>query len=303
MAKVLYTGISSKARKVKKLFVGIDGKARKVKKAYIGVDNKARLFFSSGVGTGLYYVYGRASIATPTCGRIDPPSLAVLTSHTLTDYPGHWTIGGYAGYPPGIFACDGVLGYVTTKNVVDRIDPESGSVLSTHSPGYNFTGNDRRAGICACSLGAIRIAPEYVSRKNFQYEILDPHTFAVKSKPALGDPKEYTNLMGSGIGDWFYTMDCWDDSDGDEYAMFRRHCASTGSVLRGLSYNQYNPDSERESVGWDTLPWTVTDDGNTIYTAWRHQAYIGKTRAFTNMVNGSTVACPGTGSIDLAYMS
>lgn len=126
----------------------------------------------------------------------------------------------------------------------------------------------------------------------------------VKSKPTLGSPREYTRLLGSGFGDWFYTMDCWDDSDGDEYAYFRRRCASTGSVIRGLSYNRYNPDSQTESVGWDTVPYTCTDDGTTIYTNRRGNSYWGKTTGFNNyiesVVNNNV---PGLGSSELAYMS
>lgn len=47
MAKGIYVGIDSKARKVKKAYVGVDNKARKVKKGYIGVAGIARPFFSS----------------------------------------------------------------------------------------------------------------------------------------------------------------------------------------------------------------------------------------------------------------
>ena len=49
MAKAVYFGVSSKARKVKKMYIGVDGVAHKIKKAYIGVNGVARLFFSSGL--------------------------------------------------------------------------------------------------------------------------------------------------------------------------------------------------------------------------------------------------------------
>ena len=35
MAKAVYVGVGSKARKMKKAYIGIGGKARKVKKMYI----------------------------------------------------------------------------------------------------------------------------------------------------------------------------------------------------------------------------------------------------------------------------
>ena len=47
MAKGIYIGVSSKARKVKRLYVGVGSKARKVKKMYIGVGGKARLCYSA----------------------------------------------------------------------------------------------------------------------------------------------------------------------------------------------------------------------------------------------------------------
>ena len=54
MAKNLYVGVGSKARKVKALYVGVGGKARKVKKVYVGVGGKARLVYTSYVAvTGI----------------------------------------------------------------------------------------------------------------------------------------------------------------------------------------------------------------------------------------------------------
>lgn len=43
MAKEIYVGIDSKARKARSLYVGVGGVARQVKKIYVGVDGKARL--------------------------------------------------------------------------------------------------------------------------------------------------------------------------------------------------------------------------------------------------------------------
>lgn len=47
MAKAVYVGVDSKARKMKKAYIGIGGTARKVKKMYIGVGGKARLCYSA----------------------------------------------------------------------------------------------------------------------------------------------------------------------------------------------------------------------------------------------------------------
>ena len=46
MAKAVYVGVDSKARKMKKAYIGIGGTARKVKKMYIGDSSgKARLCY------------------------------------------------------------------------------------------------------------------------------------------------------------------------------------------------------------------------------------------------------------------
>lgn len=48
MAKAVYVGVDSKARKMKKAYIGIGGTARKVKKMYIGDSSgKARLCYLS----------------------------------------------------------------------------------------------------------------------------------------------------------------------------------------------------------------------------------------------------------------
>lgn len=48
MAKAVYVGVDSKARKMKKAYIGIGGTARKVKKMYIGDSSgKARLCYSA----------------------------------------------------------------------------------------------------------------------------------------------------------------------------------------------------------------------------------------------------------------
>ena len=62
MAKVVYTGVSNKARKCKALYVGVNNKARKVKKGYVGVNNKARLFYSSDV----IYTWKRYNVKSTT---------------------------------------------------------------------------------------------------------------------------------------------------------------------------------------------------------------------------------------------
>ena len=45
MARKMYIGVDSKARKVKQMYVGVESKARRVKKAYIGIGGVARPFW------------------------------------------------------------------------------------------------------------------------------------------------------------------------------------------------------------------------------------------------------------------
>lgn len=52
MAKTIYTGVSSVARKVKQPYFGVAGVARKVKNGYKGVGGVARHFYQSGITLG-----------------------------------------------------------------------------------------------------------------------------------------------------------------------------------------------------------------------------------------------------------
>lgn len=57
MAKVIYSGVSNKARKIKSCYVGVTDKARKITKAYIGMNNVARLCYTSDIyPVGTYWL-------------------------------------------------------------------------------------------------------------------------------------------------------------------------------------------------------------------------------------------------------
>lgn len=75
MAKAVYVGVGSKARKMKKAYIGIGGTARKVKKMYIGVGGKARLCYSAEAdkfGTATPLSKYRIFLAGTTVWRICP---------------------------------------------------------------------------------------------------------------------------------------------------------------------------------------------------------------------------------------
>ena len=73
MAKAVYVGVGSKARKMKKAYIGIGGTARKVKKMYIGDSSgKARLCYSAEleyVGTATALSEARNSLSAASVGN------------------------------------------------------------------------------------------------------------------------------------------------------------------------------------------------------------------------------------------
>ena len=73
MAKAVYVGVGSKARKMKKAYIGIGGKARKVKKMYIGDSSgKARLCYSAELdryGMAAALSTARYGVRTATVGN------------------------------------------------------------------------------------------------------------------------------------------------------------------------------------------------------------------------------------------
>ena len=87
MAKAVYVGVGSKARKMKKAYIGIGGKARKVKKMYIGVGGKARLCYSAelekvGMATAL------STTRYDICLRVDiSPSPLLATASAVPWMP------------------------------------------------------------------------------------------------------------------------------------------------------------------------------------------------------------------------
>ena len=96
MAKAVYVGVGSKARKMKKAYIGIGGKARKVKKMYIGVGGKARLCYSAelekvGMATALSttrYDIGPRPSANTLCLRVDiSPSPLLATASAVPWMP------------------------------------------------------------------------------------------------------------------------------------------------------------------------------------------------------------------------
>lgn len=148
MAKAVYVGVGSKARKMKKAYIGIGGKARKVKKMYIGVGGKARLCYSAelekvGMATALsttrydmraatvgkYALFAGGYISKSSFGYSVSSSVDAyntsLTKSTPTELSckrcGHAaaSVGGYALFAGGASSYN-LLGFY--ENLVSAVD-------------------------------------------------------------------------------------------------------------------------------------------------------------------------------------
>ena len=150
MAKAVYVGVGSKARKMKKAYIGIGGKARKVKKMYIGVGGKARLCYSAELeryGMAAALSAARDSMRAATVGKcalfaggysrsvfgysvsssVDAYNTS-LTKSTPTELSckrcGHAaaSVGGYALFAGGASSYNILFGYDDIVSSVDAYD-------------------------------------------------------------------------------------------------------------------------------------------------------------------------------------
>ena len=152
MAKAVYVGVGSKARKMKKAYIGIGGKARKVKKMYIGDSSgKARLCYSAElekVGMAAALSTARYDMRAATIGKyalfaggyisrsffgygasssVDAYNTS-LTKSTPTELSckrcGHAaaSVGGYALFAGGASSCNMAGRYDDIVSSVDAYD-------------------------------------------------------------------------------------------------------------------------------------------------------------------------------------
>lgn len=110
MAKNIFTGVNSVARKVPKAYIGVNGVARKIKKAYIGDANgKARLFFAGLDIASIAITYtGNYTDKVVTMNGKTYRLLTLTSSGTLTlEEPvigDVWMVGGGASGQKGIYS-------------------------------------------------------------------------------------------------------------------------------------------------------------------------------------------------------
>ena len=81
MAKAVYVGVGSKARKMKKAYIGIGGKARKVKKMYIG-DSSGKVV-AQDVQSGTTAAYGTIVTLTMDTGAEAPAEEAPAVEENI----------------------------------------------------------------------------------------------------------------------------------------------------------------------------------------------------------------------------
>lgn len=175
MAKAVYVGVGSKARKMKKAYIGIGGKARKVKKMYIGVGGKARLCYSAelekvGMATALsttrydmraatvgkYALFAGGYISKSSFGYSVSSSVDAyntsLTKSTPTELSckrcGHAaaSVGGYALFAGGASSYN-LLGFY--ENLVSAVDAYDASLTKTSAAILSTA----RTGLAATTVG------------------------------------------------------------------------------------------------------------------------------------------------------
>lgn len=116
MAKKMYIGVNSIARKVKKQYLGVDSKARKVKKGYIGVGGKAQLFYTSEYGPPAYY---------GTAENLSTPRYNMACA----------SVGNYA-----LFASGERQGSTSANKKADNVEAYSKSLVKTIAPSLSSGG-------------------------------------------------------------------------------------------------------------------------------------------------------------------
>lgn len=240
MAKVLYTGISSKARKVKKLFIGIDGKARKVKKAYIGVGNKARLFFSSGYSTSISGLYAIDSYDHRRLAKLNESTYAIESSVSISSIDMSTSHITPAGGSSGLLWLATAYGNNSIiNNSANIVDSRTGLAIKSLKDCATDVTGWFSGGTTNMLYKANTPVTNY--RGTFTVNKLDPDTItSVGSFVPWADFSRTSNLNtvcgGNESRVWVYiSYSVRDDGQTDHYPKLWEHDIVTGSRTRELS--------------------------------------------------------------------
>ena len=248
MAKAVYVGVGSKARKMKKAYIGIGGTARKVKKMYIGVGGKARLCYSAelekvGMATALsttrydmraatvgkYALFAGGYISKSPFGYSVGSSVDAyntsLTKSTPTELSckrcGHAaaSVGGYALFAGGASSYN-LLGYY--DGLVGSVDAYNASLTRSAAHIFGDTAAIGGAAVGNYALFAggtwdMQINDDNVINSVLAYDPSLTFTIAPDLSVARADVKgasvgNYALFAGGKTGDFCTTVDAYNAS-------------------------------------------------------------------------------------------
>ena len=224
MAKAVYVGVGSKARKMKKAYIGIGGKARKVKKMYIGDSSgKARLCYSAELdryGMAAALSTARYGVRTATVGNyalfaggLKPDLTSTktvdayntsLTKSTPAEmeygrcYHAAASIGGYALFTCGQEKTNGHEIFVGTTEVYNASLTRSSVLgMSDHDIGGRLNMGAAVVGKYALFAGGMADGWGNASAKVDVYDTSLTHTMATN---LTGIPREH--VRGASVGNY-----------------------------------------------------------------------------------------------------
>lgn len=249
MAKAVYVGVGSKARKMKKAYIGIGGTARKVKKMYIGDSSgKARLCYSAelekvgmaaalsaarynmrAATVGKYALFAGGFISRSAFGNNVSSSVDAyntsLTKSTPTELSckrcGHAaaSVGGYALFAGGASSCN-LLGYY--DDIVSSVDAYDASLTRSAAHIIGATAAIGGAAVGNYALFAGGTVDWPINEDNVTSDVLayDPSltfTTAPRLSVARANVKgasvgNYALFAGGKTGDFCTTVDAYNAS-------------------------------------------------------------------------------------------
>ena len=275
MAKAVYVGVDSKARKMKKAYIGIDGTARKVKKMYIGDSSgKARLCYSAELDR-----HGMA--AALSVARYD-----VRTA----------TVGNYAlfagGLKPGLFSVKTVDAYNAslTKSTPAEMTWERGYHASAAIGGYAlFAGGEQRTTSGSQFMRSTDVYNASLTLSRAPY-LSDSGGVLNMGAAVVGNYALFAGGMADGRGNASVKVNVYDTSL--THTMATNLSGKPREYVRGASvgnyalfaggkdtyYGYYNVDAYDASLTRTAAPYlTRADNRDAAATVGNHAVFVGDT--------------------------
>ena len=275
MAKAIYVGVDSKARKMKKAYIGIGGTARKVKKMYIGDSSgKARLCYSAELDR-----HGMA--AALSVARYD-----VRTA----------TVGNYAlfagGLKPGLFSVKTVDAYNTslTKSTPAEMPWERGYHASAAIGGYAlFAGGEERTTSGSQFLWSTDVYNASLTLSRAP-NLSDPGGVLNMGAAVVGNYALFAGGMADGRGNASVKVNVYDTSlthtmatnlNGKPREYVRGASVGNYALFAGGNdtyYGYYNVDAYDASLTRTAAPYlTRADNRDAATTVGNHAVFVGST--------------------------